>query len=115
MGVPWILKDWIDPKTPDPWSVSPFHNWNYWAIIACASVAVYGLFVSKIIKSLNTLVKIIVSSAGIVVTTLLNLIIFNVKGGWMVYLGLGTVVIAVFLFGYGGWLEKQEAKMVEEL
>jgi len=91
-----------------------FDKWNTFVILTMVGYGIYGLFVSKVLKSMDSITKMMCSSASLLLTNVLTWIILKKKGTAAIYIGLSIVMVAVCFYGYGSFLDKKQKETEAE-
>jgi len=85
-----------------------FDKWNLFVILTLVGYGIYGLFVSKVLKSMDSITKMMCSSASLLLTNMLTWLILKKHGTIAIYIALSIVMVAVCLYGYGSYLDKKQ-------
>merc|ERR1711964_764006 len=87
-----------------------FHDYIEWTWIAVLGYTVFGIAVSFSLKVYSSLVKIMCSSAGMIITNILTWTWLQKEGHVWIYLGLSIVTVSIYVFGYGSYLQTDKEK-----
>lgn len=75
-----------------------FHDFNTWVIVLLCSEVCGGLIMSAVMKHASNITRLFITSAAMVVTTLLSYALFSFQLNIYLIGSLGLVIVALFLY-----------------